>query len=124
MSTGWDDGADPGARRPASRPLRAAPRPRSGPAPSGPAPSGVAPFGWALLGLLAVGVVVAVVVLTGPADLTFPARLFVFGTTAAFCTYMVRDHRHRLPKQRRLLIVRTCAAALLVLGIVLVATAI
>lgn len=122
MSTGWDDG-ESGVRRRADRPLRAAPTPAA--LPSAPRrPSAAAPAGWSILGLLAVGVVLAVVVLTGPADLTVPARLFVFVTTVAFCTYLIRDHRHRLAKRHRLVMVRACAAALLVLAVVLVATAI
>jgi UDP-N-acetylmuramyl pentapeptide phosphotransferase/UDP-N-acetylglucosamine-1-phosphate transferase len=88
------------------------------------AASSAAPAGWSILGLLAVAVVVVVVVLAGPADLTLPARLFVFASTLAFCVYMVRDHRHRLAKRHRLLMVRACVVVLLVLAVVLVVTAI
>lgn len=63
----------------------------------------------------------AVVAFTGPADLAVLARLFVFATTLAFCVYMIRDHRHRLAKRHRLLLACVCAAALLVLAVVLVA---
>jgi hypothetical protein len=77
-----------------------------------------------VVGPLAVVLVTVLVLVTGPGDLSILRRLFIFFSTAAFGVWLLREHRRRIPVRQRLLIFNVCAAALVVLFLVMTISAV
>jgi len=67
--------------------------------------------------------VVAIVVFTGPGDLSILRRLFVWLTTFAFSVWLLREHRRRVPVQQRMTIFVVCSGALILLFLILTISA-
>lgn len=84
-------------------------------------------MGWLgrlwVLGCVAVVLVVLLTVLSGPGELSVLGRVFVWVSTAAFSAWLLREHRLRIPRAQRLVVIGLCAVALVILFLALSSSA-
>lgn len=90
-------------------------------------PPPATPLGWLgrlwVLGCGAVVLVVLLTLLSAPGDLSLLRRVFVWVSTAAFSTWLLREHRRRLPRSQRMVVLGLCAVALVILFLALSSSA-